>query len=329
MRIFYQLGQFISHVRAGQANMQALATAGHELVDDPARADVAILHDEPLYLLDYIERLQGQLPIIAYCVVETDPMPPVYVALLRKVDEVWTCSDFSRNILARAVENVHVVPHVVTRPKVTKADMQRVQILRGNAGDIFNFYTICDGVNPRKNLAGLLRAFVSLGLKNARLIVKQYRHPLDFSGLLGVVSITEELTDGEIGALHASCDCYVSAHCAEAWGLGMSEAMSFGNPVVATGYSGNMEFMTSANSLPVRYAIEHIRTADLSLCPPFFTPDMRWAYVDETDLAAKMRQAMRPGPELLQNASRVTAEYGLAEVGRVMNTRLKALVGAA
>ena len=42
----------------------------------------------------------------------------------------------------------------------------------------------------------------------------------------------------------AGCDCYVSLHRSEGLGLTMAEAMSFGKPVIATAYSGNLDFMT-------------------------------------------------------------------------------------
>ena len=46
-------------------------------------------------------------------------------------------------------------------------------------------------------------------------------------------------------ALFASADCYVSLHRSEGLGLGMVQAMYLGKPVIATGYSGNLEFMNS------------------------------------------------------------------------------------
>lgn len=47
----------------------------------------------------------------------------------------------------------------------------------------------------------------------------------------------------------AACDCHVSRHRSEGLGLTMAEAMACGKPVIATGYSGNLDFMSAANSL--------------------------------------------------------------------------------
>ena len=42
-------------------------------------------------------------------------------------------------------------------------------------------------------------------------------------------------------------DCYVSLHRAEGLGFGMAEAMLLGKPVIATNYSGNLEYMSTSN----------------------------------------------------------------------------------
>jgi glycosyltransferase involved in cell wall biosynthesis len=46
-------------------------------------------------------------------------------------------------------------------------------------------------------------------------------------------------------------DVYVSLHRSEGFGLTLAEAMAMGKPVIATKYSGNLEFMNSTNSLLV------------------------------------------------------------------------------
>src|SRR5262249_28598669 len=60
----------------------------------------------------------------------------------------------------------------------------------------------------------------------------------------------EELRD-----LMAACDAYVSLHRSEGTGMTISEAMALGKPVIATGWSGNMDFMNVTNSFLVRYEL--------------------------------------------------------------------------
>lgn len=56
--------------------------------------------------------------------------------------------------------------------------------------------------------------------------------------------------------------CYVSLHRSEGLGLGLAEAMRLGTLTVATAYSGNMEFMSTANSLLVDYEMVPVATSD-------------------------------------------------------------------
>ena len=52
----------------------------------------------------------------------------------------------------------------------------------------------------------------------------------------------------EASAALASCDTYVSLHRSEGIGLTIAEAMGIGKPVIATGWSGNTDFMDVLNA---------------------------------------------------------------------------------
>ena len=53
--------------------------------------------------------------------------------------------------------------------------------------------------------------------------------------------------------LQKHSDCLISLHRSEGQGRNMMEAMCFDTPVIATAYSGNMDFTTDENSLLVSY----------------------------------------------------------------------------
>lgn len=65
---------------------------------------------------------------------------------------------------------------------------------------------------------------------------------------LNVKWVTEELSRSDTLALMKSIDIYVSLHRSEGFGLTLAEAMAMGKAVVASAYSGNMDFMTNENS---------------------------------------------------------------------------------
>src|SRR6185295_9484624 len=65
-------------------------------------------------------------------------------------------------------------------------------------------------------------------------------------------------TDNEIKNLVRCSDCFVSLHRSEGFGLTMAEAMFLGKPVIATAYSGNMDFTKLDNSFLVAYRLTHV-----------------------------------------------------------------------
>src|SRR5213075_2525779 len=59
----------------------------------------------------------------------------------------------------------------------------------------------------------------------------------------------------ELRGLISSCDAYVSLHRSEGIGLTIADAMGLGKPVIATGWSGNTDFMDVSNAFPVGYRL--------------------------------------------------------------------------
>ena len=110
----------------------------------------------------------------------------------------------------------------------------------------------------------------------------------------------------------------------------MSDAMALGKLVIATGYSGNMDYMDAETALLARYSVEPIRLPEsrtrLDFDPSSTAP--RWAYVDEADLAKLMLrarwfwEALAP---MREAAKRRMADYTAARVGDLMMRRLQAI----
>ena len=329
MRIYYHCSSYISHRRAGAAYMDCLRQLGHDLADSPAHCDLIILHEEPPLYPEIVSCLPDDIVRIGYAVWETPQLPREYRIGVSLMDAVWTCSDFSRQAFAPHVPTF-LLPHLVERPHVSSAAIRRVAqrlgIAEGGPDGKFLLYTITDSINPRKNLPALLTAFAAAfpgAPQDIRLVIKQYRSPQDLSRLPGVIDLPDTLDDEEIGALHALCNAYVSTHHAEAWGLPISEAMSFGNPVIATGYSGNMEFMNAENSFPIAYRIVPVSPAMCRLHPSY-SADMRWADIDIAALVRTLRRIRRL-PWTAADRTRVTASLG-AFTRKAISARLAQLL---
>lgn len=324
-RIYYHLSHYISHYVAGKEFKGAMSLAGLCLVEHPEDADVIILHEDTSRFSPWIEQYGGKKRLIAYSVWETETLPGSWRKIMQGVDEIWTCSAFSAVSLRKVFQNVSVIPHIVRWAEPTGAAVERIKDKIGFEEDAYYFYTIVDSVNPRKDLKKILQAFARTlhSYPTSRLVVKQYRRSVDLSALPHVVSVNEVLNEDEIAALHRVCDCYVSAHHCEAWGLSLSQAMAAGNLVIATGYSGNMEFMNEANSWPVKYAMAPV-SPEMCEAAPFFSRDMFWAEADLNHFAYLMGKAARGKvpPELLERARLDMEQYSPARIGALIREAL-------
>lgn len=330
--VYYHLSTYVSHNTAGKLNKQALTAADVTLTENPREAATVILHDDPLVYPELFARHPQWRTrrTIAYAVWEAEELPPAYAAELQAVDSIWTCSHFAQQALRQAGKPVHVVPHVVSPVPPTHDDLHSVRrhlaAASGDAPAPFYFYTIADSYNPRKNLMGLLEIFNAHCARtpNTYLVVKQYRAPLNLSKLPWLISIEDKLSDGEISALHQLCHCYVSAHHSEAWGLSLSDALAHGKPVIATGYSGNMDFMRADNSFPVRYSLTPV-SALMCEVLPLFAPHMRWAEPDPAHMGYLMRKVLRtyPCPQITAKARQSVRAYSLEAVGASMRRLLE------
>ncbi len=290
----YLLSNYISHAKAGMGNIHCLKQAGALLTNDPKKADIVVIHDEPPTFPLYFERypfLKNKY-LIAYSVWETDILPDFYLNQLSCVDEIWTSSSYTFNIYKNHFNHVYRIPHLISRQNASKAALQQMIRLIDYKDDLFYFYTIVDGLNPRKNLKATLSAFDQIASQHGdrvRLVVKQYaRMDESIQQLPNVISINQPLDDDAISALHQLCDAYVSSHCAEAWGLGISEALVQCKPVIATSFSGNMDYMNDMNSFPVAHTLRKLTDKEVAFQPELLTKQMSWAQIDSKDLYDKM-----------------------------------------
>ncbi len=322
-RVWWHLSDYISHRRAGEAYRRCLALAGFEVADRPEDADLIVLHDDPMNWPDILERFPAvrTKPKVGFAVWEGLELPEVYRAGFALVDEVWTASAFSAVALRQGHARVRVLPHVVEVTGCAADDLEWARERLSLSPESRYFLSIVDAINPRKNLDALLRVFarVAHGNPTAFLVVKQYRMNVSFGNAAQVMSIGESVTDGRMAALHAGALAYVSPHRGEAWGLGLSEAMSHGVPVLATGWSGNMEFMDERNSVPLRYVLEPVGER-MSRMLPHFRPEMLWAKVDEQHLQREMLRLIRRGrdPVMCERARAIAERFSLKRVAGIL-----------
>src|SRR6185436_15940353 len=88
--------------------------------------------------------------------------------------------------------------------------------------------------------------------------------------------------------LQSVCDAYVSLHRSEGLGLEMAECMALGKPVIATGYSGNLEFMSHDNSCLVDFRMVPVRPGEYI----YYEDQWFWADADVDHAAHFMRKVV-------------------------------------
>ncbi len=220
---------------------------------------------------------------------------PEYTESLTLVDEIWALSEFSRHAIAqRTSKPVRVMPVPICEPGPHQP-LDRAALSLPD-GPYFLFVFDYLSIFERKNPLGLLRAF-SLAFgehEGPALVIKsingdhcraEREHLRALCRERSDVYLVEDyLSTPMMSALMAEATAYVSLHRAEGLGLTLAEAMARGRPVIATGYSGNLEFMNRTNSLLVDYELVPI-TPDIQAYPS----SSYWADPDLEAAAEAMR----------------------------------------
>jgi len=193
---------------------------------------------------------------------EVEEFPASQHEGFRHLDEVWVATDFVR----AAIEPFSPVPVRTITPPLPqpRPAPQRTRAELGLPVRPYFLFTF-DYLSTaeRKNPWGLVDAFeaafapgtgpllVIKSINAAQRPDQAERLRLRVAGSGDVLLLEDYLSAQDRDALVAMCDCYVSLHRSEGLGLTMAEAMAWGKPVIATGYSGNLQFMTEENSFLV------------------------------------------------------------------------------
>jgi glycosyltransferase involved in cell wall biosynthesis len=294
---------------------------------------VAVNADE---LPSFVERLGEDYfegPRIGIWGWETNSIPLRWQRAFSLVQEVWVYSRFmAQNIGAVAPVPVVALPPPVQRP-ARAAEPNRLGVPEG-----FLFLFVFDYLSTvqRKNPVGLIEAFRRAFARGEgpRLLIKTINGPLRplseeevlwaADGREDIHVVDRSLTGEELDGLMAACDCYVSLHRAEGFGLTLAEAMAIGKPAIATGYSGNVDFMNEENSYLVDYTIGRVGPE----CE-IYPPEGEWAQPNIEHAAERMREVYKDREEGARRGRQAAEDIARAlspqATGLAMRRRLQEL----
>ena len=203
---------------------------------------------------------------IGYWFWELENFPDKWLYAIPLIDEVWVNSEFMASTMRKVHPQVVKIPFAVEfqtpSNKFTKEyfDLPKDSFVFLTS---FDFQSSVARKNPQAAIDAFLEAF-PLPNNNSYIVIKSingHLHPQAFQQLElqtsnhpHILLMDRQLSSEEMRGLLLCVDCYVSLHRSEGLGLGMAEAMYLGKPVIATAYSGNLEFMNQENACLVSYS---------------------------------------------------------------------------
>ncbi|MDQ3315531.1 MAG: glycosyltransferase [Verrucomicrobiota bacterium] len=238
---------------------------------------------------------------IAYWSWELDSLPAEWPGFEGLFDEIWTPSTFiAETMRSRFRVPISVMPHALVMPPPEL--IRRSEIGIRDDHYLFLFMFDMSSELERKNPFGLIRAFRRAFSPDEKvtLLLKLVRGELDPAGTArleaaagdaNIVIVNEVVSRERALGFVKMCDCYVSLHRSEGFGLALAEAMALGKPVISTGYSGNLDFMDAGNSFLVGYTIVPVESDG-----PNYRCGGQWAAPSEEHAATLMRSVwLDPG----------------------------------
>jgi glycosyltransferase involved in cell wall biosynthesis len=237
------------------------------------------------------------------------------------VHEIWAPSRFAAEAFAAvAPGRVRVVPFPLATQLPFAVAGDRASF--GLPADCFivlsafNLASSCTRKNPVGTIAAFKAAF---GASQDALLVLKLTGIANYQDDLAAIHaavgdapnirvMTETVSEPELRGLIAASNVVLSLHRSEGFGLIPAAAALLGVPVVATGYSGNLDFMNPQCSGLVSYRLVPVQDER----GVYAVPGAEWAEPDIEDAASWLRR--------LFEAPALRTEMGAAGQRHAMNT---------
>lgn len=242
---------------------------------------------------------------IGYWAYELSRIPADWARAAQAFDELWAPSRFVADAIKASgvTKPIRIMPHPVGFEIAGAAPAP---------GEPFTVLAMGDFASSaeRKNLAGAIaiytRAFTDPAA-HQRMIIKTHSGASSPEAVRTIARLAETRPDisvvdramphADVMQLIGSAHVLLSPHRAEGYGLPLAEALLLGVPVLATGWSGNVDFMADAPELLIRHAM--VPVADPH--GVYRMKSAEWADPSVEDAVAKLH-ALRASAELRQRA---------------------------
>ncbi|EIJ81321.1 glycosyl transferase group 1 [Bacillus methanolicus PB1] len=273
---------------------------------------------------------------IGYWHWELPEFPTKWTKSVHLVNEIWVPSNFTFQSISKKISKpVVTIPHGITVE--TPLHFNRNDF--GLPENRFLFLTMYDihSTSFRKNPIGVIHAFKqafnkedhSVGLvvkinnaSHAPQEVEMLKQKI--AGYQNIFLIDKVLSRQEVDGLMNSIDCFVSLHRSEGFGLPLAEAMFLGKPVIATNWSGNIDFINEQNACVVDFTLKKIGQ---NYGP--YTANQYWAepYIDQAaNFMKKLVEDKEYGNRIGKlGKETIMNQYSPQMVGNMYKSRLQQL----
>ena len=266
---------------------------------------------------------------------EVESFPELMHEAFDHVDEVWAASEHIARALRPAAGGTPITPVRVPVVPPARTPLAREQL--GLPGGYlfmttFGYYSSVVRKNPMGVIDAFARAFAPG--EGPSLVVKcidHEAHPEEHARLESLADAHPDVhlmpgyvDEGEMGALLRHADTIVSLHRAEGFGFVPAQAMAIGKPVIATRYSGNLDYMTDDNAFLFDAEMRPIGPEGAP-----YPPEGTWAEPDVEQAAGLMRRVVDDPAEARRRGAQaerdMAARYTPEAAGATMTARLAAL----
>jgi glycosyltransferase involved in cell wall biosynthesis len=232
---------------------------------------ISIIFVNPDYLEEALEKI-GRARLERHYIIgcwfwELEDVPRAWIPHIDRVDEIMVASEFVERAFRKVTDKpILRVPLPVTT--LQSSGLERADFGLPEGAFVFlctfDFHSWLERKNPFSVLEAFKKAFPA-EKNDVFLLVKTSNGHLHTETMLELLNaaatdrrivVRDQVIDAcHLQALQRCCDAYISLHRAEGFGLGLAECMALGKPVIATGWSGNLEFMDADNSRLVDYTL--------------------------------------------------------------------------
>jgi glycosyltransferase involved in cell wall biosynthesis len=249
----------------------------------------------------------GESNNIGYTVVEME-CPNRWVNICNKFDLIMTASNFCKEKMIECGIREHIIEVI---PHCHDSEIWNPEVKGLNISNLkdYNFLFIGD-YTPRKGGDLLIESFIKTfrGNKNVSLTIKGYFNSFSHEDQNKLIERIRnvikkvDIPEREIPSVYfygqpipeclmprfmASFDCLVFPHRGEGWGLACSQMQFLGKPVIATGYSGNLDFMNDKISHLIETdGFEYVCDEMIKINPNFANKE--WIKIKEKSLCELM-----------------------------------------